>query len=179
MTVRVVRSAASCGATVTGVDLSRPISDDFVATLRAIWLEHLVVSFPDQRLDLAGFERVAQRFGPFGVDPYLRGLPAHPHVAEVKRAADETTPIFAEAWHSDWSFQATPPSATTLYGRVIPPVGGDTLYADQHASLDALPELGAIPNRGPVRHSFGPARLRTVRPVRHPRCRPVDGHHRG
>ena len=51
-----------------------------------------------------------------------------PHVAQVLREADEQTPLFAETWHSDWSFLPSPPSATVLYGDVIPPVGGDTLF---------------------------------------------------
>lgn len=159
--MRVTCSSATCGATVSGVDLSQPMSDDFVGELRAIWLEHLVVSFPDQRLDLNGFERVAQRFGPFGIDPFFRGVPGHPHIAAVKREATETTPIFAEAWHSDWSFLAQPPAATALYGRVIPPVGGDTLYADQHAALEALPDSlrSQIEGRDAVhsaRHGYAP-----------------------
>jgi taurine dioxygenase len=46
--------------------------------------------------------------------------------------------LFAESWHSDWSFLASPPSATVLYGDVIPPIGGDTLFANQYAAWDAL-----------------------------------------
>jgi taurine dioxygenase len=58
----------------------------------------------------------------------------------VRREAHETTPIFAEAWHSDWSFLESSPAGTLLYGKVIPPVGGDTLFADQYAAYDALSE---------------------------------------
>jgi taurine dioxygenase len=66
-------------------------------------------------------------------------VPGHPHVAQVRREADEATPIFAESWHSDWSFLPGPPAATLLYGDVIPPVGGDTLFANQVAAWEALP----------------------------------------
>ena len=48
-------------------------------------------------------------------------------------------PIFADTWHSDWSFLASPPAATLLFGNVIPPVGGDTLFANQYDAWDALP----------------------------------------
>jgi taurine dioxygenase len=136
--ISVETSGGVCGATIHGVDLSTDLSEETVAEIRSIWLEHLVVAFADQHLSLDAFEQVALRFGEFGQDPYFKGLADHPHVAEVKREADEQTPLFAEGWHSDWSFLRTPPSGTLLYGRIIPPVGGDTLYANQYAAYDAL-----------------------------------------
>ncbi len=136
--ISVEPSGDSCGATIHGVDLSTELSPVTVSEIRAIWLEHLVVAFADQHLSLDQFERVALRFGEFGQDPYFKGLADHPHVAEVKREADEQTPLFAEGWHSDWSFLSTPPSGTLLYGRIIPPIGGDTLYANQYAAYEAL-----------------------------------------
>lgn len=136
--LRVEPSGGPCGATIHGVDLSREVAPELVAEIRAIWLEHLVVAFPDQHLSLDRYEEVALLFGDFGEDPYFKGLPDHPHIAEVKREADEQTPIFAEGWHSDWSFLETPPSGTLLYGRIIPPAGGDTRYANQYAAYNAL-----------------------------------------
>jgi taurine dioxygenase len=135
-------SGQSCGATVRGVDLASDLTDEVVAQLRDHWLKYLVISFPDQHLSLDRLEEVALLFGDFGHDPYFVGLADHSHVAEVKREADEQSPIFAEAWHSDWSFLANPPTGTLLYGREIPPVGGDTLFANQHAAYEALdPEM--------------------------------------
>ncbi len=131
-------SGASCGALVHGLDLRDDLDDGTVAAVRETWLEHQVIAFPDQELTIDQLEAVARRFGPFGEDPYLPAMPGHPHVVELRREADETSPIFAEAWHSDWSFLPTPPAGTLLYGVEIPPVGGDTLYADQYAAYDAL-----------------------------------------
>jgi taurine dioxygenase len=136
--ISVEPSGGVCGATIHGVDLSADLSPKTVAEIRSVWLEHLVVAFADQHLTLDQFESVALRFGDFGQDPYFKGLADHPHVAEVKREADEQTPLFAEGWHSDWSFLRTPPSGTLLYGRIIPPIGGDTLYANQYAAYYAL-----------------------------------------
>lgn len=138
MPIVVEPANAPCGAIVRGVDFSEDIPPETVAEIRAVWLEHLVVAFPDQHMSLDRYEEIAQLFGDFGQDPYFKGLPDHPHIAEVKREADETTPLFAEGWHSDWSFLDNPPSATMLYGRVIPPHGGDTLYANQIAAYAAL-----------------------------------------
>jgi taurine dioxygenase len=138
MSIVVEPTNAPCGAIIHGVNFANEVSPETVAEIRAAWLEHLVVAFPEQHLSLDRYEEVAQLFGDFGQDPYFKGLCDHPHIAEVKREADETTPLFAEGWHSDWSFLDMPPSATMLYGRVIPPHGGDTLYANQIAAYDAL-----------------------------------------
>lgn len=132
-------SGAVCGARVTGVDLCSPLDADTVAAIRAAWLEHHVLAFPGQPMTDDDLERFTLCFGPFGDDPYIAPIPGREHVIAVRRRAGETAPLFAENWHSDWSFQARPPAGTCLLGVVIPPVGGDTWFADQHAALDAMP----------------------------------------
>jgi taurine dioxygenase len=130
---------------VEGVDLREALPAEQVAAIRALWLQHQVLAFPDQQLRLEDLERFAESIGPFGVDPYFGSVPGHPHIAQVRREADEQTPIFAETWHSDWSFLPSPPQATVLYGEVIPPVGGDTLFANQYAAWEALsPSMKAL-----------------------------------
>ena len=136
---KVSPQVASCGAVVSGLDLARDVSPDLVSEIREAWLQYQVLAFPDQNLSLEDLERFAKTLGDFGVDPYFGSVPGHPHVAQVRREADETSPIFAETWHSDWSFLEYPPTATLLYGNVIPPVGGDTLFANQYAAWEALP----------------------------------------
>ena len=137
--------AAPCGAAVHGLDLRQPLAPDTVHRLRQAWLAHQVLAFVDQDLSLKDLERVALHFGPYGSDPYFGSVPGHPHIAQVRRDADEKTKIFAETWHSDWSFLPVPPQATLLYGNVIPPVGGDTLFANQYAAWDALsPAMKAL-----------------------------------
>ncbi|MFN0162007.1 MAG: TauD/TfdA dioxygenase family protein [Burkholderiales bacterium] len=139
-TLQVIPSGAACGATVTGIDLSQPLSAAQSDELRKHWLQHLILAFPDQCLALEALERFAASIGPFGVDPFFGSVPGHPHVAQVRREANEKSPLFAESWHSDWSFLASPPVATLLLGDVIPPVGGDTLFANQVAAWEALPD---------------------------------------
>lgn len=138
MTLNVTAQPAPCGAVVRGIDLRRPLDSDTLAAVRAAWLQHQVLAFVDQALTLEDLERFALCIGPYGQDPYFESLPGHPHVAQVKREADETSTIFADNFHSDWSFLPRPPAATLLYGDVIPPVGGDTLFANQYAAWDAL-----------------------------------------
>ncbi|QLC24197.1 TauD/TfdA family dioxygenase [Parasphingopyxis algicola] len=133
-------SGQACGATVTGVDLSQPLTDEVVADIRAVWLKHHVLAFPDQNLTDDDLERFTLYFGPFGEDPFIAPIPGREHIIAVQRDAGETAPLFAENWHTDWSFQEHPPAGTCLYGITIPPEGGDTLFADQHAAFEAMPD---------------------------------------
>ncbi len=137
-TLTITPSGKALGATVTGVDLSQPLDEDTIAAIRAAWLEHLVLAFPDQPMDHDDLERFTAYFGPFGDDPFIKPLPDRPHIIEVRREAHETASVFAAAWHSDWSFQEHPPAGTILHGKVIPPVGGDTLFCNNYAAYDAL-----------------------------------------
>lgn len=138
MRIRVSPHANGLGAAITGVDLSRPLADREVAGIRRAWLDHQVAYFPDQPMTHADLERFTCYFGDWGNDPYVAPIDGHPHILEIRREPDEPVEPFGSAWHSDWSFQASPPSATILHGKVIPPVGGDTWYADGYAAFDAL-----------------------------------------
>jgi taurine dioxygenase len=139
MTIEVVPSGQACGATVRGVDLSKPLVGETVSAIRSAWLEHHVLSFPDQTIDDDDLEGFTMSFGGFGDDPYLGPIAGREHVIAVRRLADEKSPMFAENFHSDWSFQERPPAGTCLRAVMIPPVGGNTLFANQHAALDAMP----------------------------------------
>jgi taurine dioxygenase len=138
MSISIIPQDAPSGATIRDVDLSAPVDPETIAEIRAAWLEHQVLAFPDQPLAIEDIERFVLGIGRFGEDPFFESIPGHPHVAQVRRDADERTPIFAESWHSDWSFLPSPPIGTVLHGSVIPPIGGDTLFANQYAAWDAL-----------------------------------------
>ncbi|MFK8031095.1 MAG: TauD/TfdA dioxygenase family protein [Gammaproteobacteria bacterium] len=135
----VVESDQSCGAAVFGLDLGKALNCEQVSELRSLWLQHHVLSFPEQTLTDDNLERFSQYFGDFGDDPFIQPVPDREHVIAVERRADETSSIFAEAFHTDWSFQPTPPAGTCLYGITIPTSGGDTLFANQHQALTEMP----------------------------------------
>jgi len=137
--MKISPSGQACGAEVTGIDLTQPLSADSIAAIRSAWLEHHVLSFPDQAMNDDDLERFTRYFGDFGHDPFFDPIEDRTHIAAIRRDADEKSPLFAENWHSDWSFQAQPPAGTCLLGITIPPAGGDTLFANQHAALDAMP----------------------------------------
>ena len=70
----------------------------------------------------------------------LEVIKYYPNICAIQRDADEKTPIFAEIFHTDWSFMPVPPAGTALFGITIPPHGGDTLFADQVKAYDDMPD---------------------------------------
>lgn len=139
MTISIQPSGASCGATVTGLQLDSALNHENLIRCKQALLAHRVIAFPEQGLDDDALERVSLKFGPFGDDPFIAPIEGRDHIIAVQRKAQEKAPIFAENWHTDWSFQAQPPAATCLYGITVPPHGGDTWFADQIAAAKALP----------------------------------------
>ena len=139
MSMIVTPSGQACGAAITHIDLTKDLNDQQVADIRAAWLEHHVLSFPDQAMSDEDLERFTGYFGGFGDDPFIAAIEGHPNIIAVQRLANEQAPLFAENWHTDWSFQKVPPDGTCLYSLTIPPQGGDTLYSNQHLALEKMP----------------------------------------
>ncbi len=130
--------ADNFGACIHGVDLSTDLQAPLIEEIRNLWLQHQVVYFPKQNLQHRDLERVTRYFGDFGCDPYVQPLHRHKHILEIRREPGESVSPFGSSWHSDWSFQTSPPSATLLHAKVIPPFGGDTLFADGYRAFEAL-----------------------------------------
>lgn len=139
MTFSVTETGAPCGAIVEGLDLRKNLDSAEVTALRQEWLRYHLLIFPNQDLTDDDLERFSMCFGQFGNDPFIAPIDGRDHVIAVERKAQEKAPVFAEAWHSDWSFQEVPPAGTCLYGIKIPPVGGDTGYINQHKALAEMP----------------------------------------
>jgi taurine dioxygenase len=137
-TLEVRPTPTGFGAEIRGADLSRPLTPEILERVKAAWAKHAVLSFPGQPLSLDQLEAFTLQIGPFGVDPFIAPMPGRPNVLELRREPGEKATNFGAGWHSDWSFQREPPAATILHGQVIPPVGGDTLFADCAGAYDAL-----------------------------------------
>lgn len=137
--IEVTPSGEALGASVRGVDFSRDVDPDTLAAVRRAWLEHHVLAFPEQTLTDPDLERITRYFGALGEEPFFGTIEGSDHVVALTRKADETAPLFAENWHSDWSFLEAPPIGTCLYSLVIPPVGGETGFTNQQKALAAMP----------------------------------------
>ena len=124
---------------ISGVSIARSLSREDLEAVLAAWLQYPVLIFPQQDLDPDALQNFADQLGGAGHDPYITPVPECPHVVEVCRDAHETTPIFGASWHSDWSFLSAPPSASLLSADIVPPRGGDTIFADGYRAYAALP----------------------------------------
>ena len=127
------------GVEVSDFSLS-DLTEKNISFLRSKWVEYGLIVFPMLPLSHEEFKDFALSFGDFGDDPFISSLPDHPNIAEIKRSANEKATPFGGTWHSDWSFMKKPPSATLLHSKIIPPVGGNTLFANTERSFAALPE---------------------------------------
>ena len=154
-------SGQACGARVSGIDLAGDLSPALMAEIEHAWLDHKVLAFADQAIDDDALERFSKAMGEFGDDPFFDPIEGRQNIAAILREADETSPLFAENWHSDWSFLPRPPKATCLMAVDIPPMGGDTLFCDQAAAFAALPlarqaELRSINAIHSARRGYAP-----------------------
>jgi taurine dioxygenase len=130
--------AGSLGAEVRGLDLARITAAEFAA-VRAAWLRHLVLVFPDQDLTPAAHVAFTRMIGPVEPHPLgtRAGVPGHPEILVL-----ENTPGSRGArndfWHSDISYAARPPMASALYAREVPTGHGDTMWCNMYAAWDGL-----------------------------------------
>jgi alpha-ketoglutarate-dependent sulfate ester dioxygenase len=149
--VGVSRLAGNIGAEITGVDVGEPIADETVTSIRQALLRHKVVFLRGQHLDYARQVAFARRLGPLTLGhPTLASPQGQPLLEEI----DSHKGVRANAWHTDVTFVDRPPAFTLLHGVVIPPVGGDTLWANTVTAYDSLPaELRDLADRLRVVHT--------------------------
>ncbi|CAB4593778.1 MAG: taurine dioxygenase [Actinobacteria bacterium] len=129
------RLSGSLGAEVRGVALGRATADD-AATIRSLLLEHMVLFFPDQHLDADEHLAFGRLFGELEAHPNLDLARERPEFFEL-RAVDGTGGV-ADEWHSDISCQQHPSKISILQAKVVPEVGGDTMWANACKAYDEL-----------------------------------------
>jgi taurine dioxygenase len=131
------------GAEIRGVDLRTSFNQSTVDSLRAALDRHLVLFFRDQDITPAEHLAFARNFGTISVAPFG---PKHPDYGEMT-VLDQITPKGegSDNWHTDNTFMLRPPLGSILRAVQIPPVGGDTCFANMYAAYDALsPTLRAM-----------------------------------
>ena len=131
-------SPSQIGVEITDVDISKPLSEADLNSIHSLWVKNSVAIFPDQKLSHDAYNDFAMQFGAFGKEPFLTTMKTQMHIVELRRKATEEASHFGGSWHSDWSFQSSPPSATMLHSKIVPPFGGDTLFTNSALAYDDL-----------------------------------------
>jgi len=124
------------GTEVHGIDLKQPVSDEVIQWLADLLVERKVIFFRDQDISREQHIAFASRFGELEVHPFAKKNSAHPELIELHN--DRDRPPNINVWHSDVTWRHEPSLGSLLRARVIPEVGGDTLFANMEAGYAAL-----------------------------------------
>jgi taurine dioxygenase len=191
---------APLGAEVIGLDLSLPLPTADLARLHRAHLDHHVLVFRDQHITPAQQVDFSRHFGALQIH-VLRNfqLPGQPEVLVISNIQQDGKPVglgdAGHFWHSDLSYKETPSLGSMLHAQELPAEGGDTLFANQHAAWDALPDdlkreveglqaehwylarYDELRQRNPYRPQLTQAQIDEVKPVSHPvvRTHPETG----
>lgn len=138
-TLRAEKIAGALGAELQGLDLREPLDEACFAALEQAILEHHVVFLRDQPLSDAQHLALGERFGKISLYPINAVL--GDEVALETIADSEQNRPKADHWHTDVTWITEPPKLGILCAQVIPPYGGDTLWANLHAAYEALSPL--------------------------------------
>ena len=67
------------------MSLTQPLSDAEIVAIREAWLEHHVLSFPNQAMSDDDLEQFTLSFGGFGDDPFIAPIPGRNNIVAVKK----------------------------------------------------------------------------------------------
>ena len=152
--IRVTPLSPACGAEVSGIDLTRPLSEREVAAIKDAWGKHLVLVFRGQQLSQDDQLRFAAYFGDLGsrrkapdaLKSRAEGIKQdNEKVLLVSNIMVDGKPIGAfgegEFWfHIDSGYSAKPYRYTFLYALELPSSGGNTMFSNMYKAYDAVPE---------------------------------------
>ncbi len=127
---------ATIGAEVRGVDLAADLDTETVAAIRAALLEWKVIFFRDQHaLDRERHVAFGRAFGDLEVHPLTPKDQQQPEIFVLPAGGSHKAP---GQWHSDVTWRPEPSLGSILRAVELPPIGGDTLWADMGAAYDLL-----------------------------------------
>lgn len=128
--------ADSLGALIEGVNLAE-LNDTVFDPLYQAFLRYKVIFFRDQKLSPEAHLALGKRFGE--LEP---AHPFFPHLAEFDQVVVIETsrgnPPGESFWHTDMTWQKTPPKCSILHAQHVPPKGGDTIWCNMAAVFASL-----------------------------------------
>jgi len=143
-TLTVRQLEPTLGAEIGGIDLRQPLTIEQRDEIKALLLRHRVLFFRDQPIDHDQQIAFARQFGKIYQHPTTRDVVQRfdKETADSHRiSATETRKLYkvsAGRWHTDTSWLVRPAWGAVLREVDIPPLGGDTVWADGHAVYESL-----------------------------------------
>lgn len=126
------QAGVPAGVIVRGVDFDH-IDDDTFEALHRAFLDHHVLCIRGSEINQQQHLEFAARWGTVHQHPYVPSIEGYPGMMMIYQVHAIT-----ETWHADTTHVIDPPKITTLVARDIPPIGGDTAFANQHLAYEAL-----------------------------------------
>ncbi len=134
--IRVRPLTPGIGAEILDVDLSRAVDDALFEAIHAAFLKYQVIFFRDQELTTKQHRDLALRFGKPALSKKLKIYDGYEDVSLLEN--DGSKKAIGALWHADNTDYESPPLGSLLYAEIVPPVGGDTMWASMYAAYDAL-----------------------------------------
>ena len=130
--------SGALGAEISGVNL-QDTSDKNFEVINNLLLKHKVIFFRNQNITEEEQLKLASHFGPIERHAYVKGLDKYPEIVRIIKKPNEKNQ-WGENWHSDVSYNLKPTKAVILKSIKIPPVGGDTMFANMELAWETLDE---------------------------------------
>jgi taurine dioxygenase len=132
----ILPTTPAIGAEVRGVDLREPLAPETVRVLERALFDHHVLFFRDQALSPEQQIAFARSFGPISIPPFAPKYGENPELIVLYQKSPKGEG--ADNWHSDNTFMLEPPMGSILRAVALPPIGGDTCFANMVAAHEAL-----------------------------------------
>lgn len=135
--MKVKKVGVFLGAEITGVDLSQPLDAKTVDAIKQEHAEHQIIVFPSQIISSEDLLRFGRYFGELSVHPFSTNDSGTPELI-VYDNKEGNPPASTDIWHTDETFRSAPPMGTVLCSKIIPDLGGDTVFASMAAIYEGL-----------------------------------------
>lgn len=135
--IEVIPLRPNIGAEIRGVDMAAGISGAQAAQIRDALNTHELLVFRGQDITADQQMAFAGHFGDLSIHPFSPNLPDKPELIVLNNSGDNP-PLSTDVWHSDETFRKAPPMGTILCAKLLPPIGGDTLFASMTSAFEGL-----------------------------------------
>jgi taurine dioxygenase len=183
--INVKLSTPAIGAELSNISLADAALDpDVIAEIRALWLKHKVLFFPDQNISAMDQQNFAAQFGELEAHPIAPSHPEADKLMMLYRNLDPSKPTLVEKisrenlWHADVTFKKAPPRGAVLRCELSPETGGDTLWSNMAMAYEKLPNaikqrIDGLYAKHSAEHNFGaqlPIEERHAMAAKNPAC---------